>query len=1407
MTRRRTRRAAADLASDTQEATDYETTLDTEGEHAADLVDAGGDAAGRTEKQTITDEETQSDTEIPPHRTQSRADSTADTDVEMAELPQRIATTTDDDDERNETTRHNGQSTPVQRHRSQDFSGSSFRPGATAPSRTLAAATGDMRGALAARSRAPGGGAVRYRTPITGSTGQLSTHVSRFDDHVASHSQRVESPRQGNGSFSTCMHTAASTHNVHMHSQEHSGGMTRAPTSAATMASSECTHVCMYTQGHNDHLQEPTVRVHDVVMSDSQHVPLPVATTAQRPHATLTNTIAPTNRPSVSSSTNHQPRPVHSRTSVRPPPTRKMDTDDTLLARNLNVTDGHGGRRQITRRDGLHPAYTDELEDVHRRRHERAQADIRRARSNIERERDTETYQRVMHDLEEHSAAWIPTREQPIQAATLQLVLEEVQASRKEREEAQKKSREATQAAADQRRRAMLRKLDYRPEQPYPTTEEDSDLDLPQPRLRRALAEAQDEFKRYGRVRIRNRRPGDERHYVDEQYLSSDATMGHSIYSTSQEATPEVENRFAGRLTDGQTDDYEQWPLRKMRRAIKHLRQQSRADGAPPTKRHTLPRPRRTPFQPIKARDAYAYQCDGQYITDVEATMKSLYRNQRPTKYCKDLMRDLGVPTFGSMGDLTIGERTAASEGENARKHKKTISRDDLRQHRRNDMGDQPRGTRYSTSNNYRVPTTQMDKSTRGYHSETTRGRSHHRRGYHSETTRGRSHHRHSTSGSETETEARVRRRAQREPTMDERAHRRAHRYRDDDYSAQSSEEEAAAAREPSNCSRRRAKLPSLSGNDWTSFRIDFERVANENNWTPGEKASALCAALQQDPNAARILQDEDTLRWSYDKLVRVMEARYSGVKKNKTERKQHQHNNRSSSSESDNASIKPKTRSKMRVKLPPFSGSNWASFKNGFEKAAQQNGWTEDEKASALYVAIQQDSVASKALQGEDTLQWDYNKLVQTMESRYGRNKTWADVMPEAKQIERLPTQPLPQYYDRIMHLLSRTKISAEQARFHGFHIYLNGLNCSRQMLNEVMNKVRETTIDEIHKLCMDYEAVHGLSHYEPNWTYGVNMVRAAEDVATQATPIASLPAYQPPPPTHAVPNAATSSTPTTQHVPAPAPAEPPLPSFVNAFMTNRQQAPNTQRYRQPAPPQLPPPAYNDYASYPQYQPAAPAAPTPAAFAPTAPAPTAPVVSAQPQTIDANIMAENERLRREVQDTKAHYNKRLDFFDRRIRKMEGRPPPEEQPNRSQAERANHQGGRRDNYRRNDNYNRQNNYQGQQGGAPQQAPPQQAQQAGPPPPATQYQQAPQQQTQQTGPQPPTSQYQQVPQQQRAQNDFAQTLPLPADGIYRRDAQPNNNTQQQSVPVQQPAQQAAAQTPTTAAPSTQPTQQA
>ena len=135
------------------------------------------------------------------------------------------------------------------------------------------------------------------------------------------------------------------------------------------------------------------------------------------------------------------------------------------------------------------------------------------------------------------------------------------------------------------------------------------------------------------------------------------------------------------------------------------------------------------------------------------------------------------------------------------------------------------------------------------------------------------------------------------------------------------------------------------------------------------------------------------------------------------------------------------------------------------------------------------------RAILAEESIDWPFDKLLNHLEERYGKNRTWADVMPEARRLRRKPGQPLSQFYDEVLRLLATARIAPEHYQRLAFTTYLDGLNCNRIMLNEVLQSSSPGgTVDDLHRVCTDYEARHGLSCYEYSATAPMNMVGAAD-------------------------------------------------------------------------------------------------------------------------------------------------------------------------------------------------------------------------------------------------------------------------------------------------------------------------
>ena len=162
--------------------------------------------------------------------------------------------------------------------------------------------------------------------------------------------------------------------------------------------------------------------------------------------------------------------------------------------------------------------------------------------------------------------------------------------------------------------------------------------------LQERLDQAIEEYEHRGKATLRHREEGDERKYIDEQYMSSDCTDATSIYSTSQEDFEEYEARYAGELLPHQRPDCRLWPRRKFRHAQKQFRKEARAQGRP-SKPHY--RGSRAAFQPIKTAQAQQFRHEGKYRPNVPQAYRHLFTDRAEYKAGRELSRDLGVQLPG----------------------------------------------------------------------------------------------------------------------------------------------------------------------------------------------------------------------------------------------------------------------------------------------------------------------------------------------------------------------------------------------------------------------------------------------------------------------------------------------------------------------------------------------------------------------------------------------------------------------------------------------------------------------------------------------------------------------------------------------------------------------------------------
>lgn len=176
-----------------------------------------------------------------------------------------------------------------------------------------------------------------------------------------------------------------------------------------------------------------------------------------------------------------------------------------------------------------------------------------------------------------------------------------------------------------------------------------------------------------------------------------------------------------------------------------------------------------------------------------------------------------------------------------------------------------------------------------------------------------------------------------------------------------------------------------------------------------------------------------------------------------------------------------------LRLDIPTFEGENWPTFLNQFENVAEYLQWSPRLKAVHLHNQIRGD--AGKALSAAETRQWTYEQLVEHMELRHGKVKSYGDIVIEIMGQTRKPGQALSSWHDQVISITNTASLSESQkqsARFYGF-IY--GLRGNSSLYNKVLSQIKEQTIGEAFKKAVAYEKDHG-SHISYMYPGNVNMM-----------------------------------------------------------------------------------------------------------------------------------------------------------------------------------------------------------------------------------------------------------------------------------------------------------------------------
>ena len=181
-----------------------------------------------------------------------------------------------------------------------------------------------------------------------------------------------------------------------------------------------------------------------------------------------------------------------------------------------------------------------------------------------------------------------------------------------------------------------------------------------------------------------------------------------------------------------------------------------------------------------------------------------------------------------------------------------------------------------------------------------------------------------------------------------------------------------------------------------------------------------------------------------------------------------------------------------FRIPQPVFNGGNWATFKLQFDRVAQYWQWNDEQKATALHLAIK--DKAADALSSADTINWSYAQLVRHMEERHGKTKSWSDVFPEAMKIRRRPGQSLTAYNDAIMTLLNSAKLEQDEFRNLAFNAFVHGLQVNPIIVKKI-HAAGVNTIEAALDIAKRYEAEGGDPYYGLPNAMHVHMVGDADD------------------------------------------------------------------------------------------------------------------------------------------------------------------------------------------------------------------------------------------------------------------------------------------------------------------------
>ena len=170
---------------------------------------------------------------------------------------------------------------------------------------------------------------------------------------------------------------------------------------------------------------------------------------------------------------------------------------------------------------------------------------------------------------------------------------------------------------------------------------------------------------------------------------------------------------------------------------------------------------------------------------------------------------------------------------------------------------------------------------------------------------------------------------------------------------------------------------------------------------------------------------------------------------------------------------VKRSSKPSGNLTVSKFSGGNWSAFLNQFEVVADYYGWDDRRKAVALRSAIRGD--AADALSDPATRTWTYAQLVEHMEVRHGKQKTFPDIQNELQMMSRRPGQTLTSWHDEVVRVVNSASLTESERELLNFIGFTGGLRANRHLHNRITVDLKERTIDEAYKRAKAYEREYG--------------------------------------------------------------------------------------------------------------------------------------------------------------------------------------------------------------------------------------------------------------------------------------------------------------------------------------------